>query len=64
MAAQTTDRTLQSHFTTLARALSDNEGKIMDELNKVQGRPVDIGGYYSPTPALRKKSQLGEVPSS
>jgi len=28
--------------------LSDNEQKIVDELNGAQGKPVDIGGYYHP----------------
>ena len=30
------------------RQLTDNEKKIVDELNAVQGKPVDIGGYYMP----------------
>ena len=30
----------------LAKALADNEQKIVSELAAVQGKPVDIGGYY------------------
>ena len=46
LAAQTDDLALQAHFASLAKALADNEQKIADELKAVQGKPVDIGGYY------------------
>ena len=46
LAAQTEDAELAAHFVPLAKALSENETKIVDELNAVQGKPVDIGGYY------------------
>ncbi len=46
LAAQTQDPALAAHFAPLARALTDNEQKIVDEFKAVQGRPVDIGGYY------------------
>jgi isocitrate dehydrogenase len=46
LAAQTTDKDLQAHFTPLAKALTENEQKITGELKAVQGKPVDIGGYY------------------
>jgi isocitrate dehydrogenase len=48
LAAQTDDTDLQAHFAPLAKALADNEEKIVEELNSVQGRSVDIGGYYMP----------------
>jgi len=48
LAAQTEDKDLATKFTPLAKALTDNEKKIVDELNSVQGKPVDIGGYYMP----------------
>ena len=32
-------------------ALADNEEKIVGELIAVQGKPVDIGGYYRPDAA-------------
>ena len=41
--AQTT--TVQS-VTDKAKALTDNEQTIVRELSAVQGKPVDIGGYY------------------
>jgi len=48
LAAQTEDKDLQSRFSTLAKALADNEAKITGELIGAQGKPVDIGGYYHP----------------
>ncbi len=46
LAAQSEDQELQTRFATLAKALGDNEQKIVDELKAVQGKPADIGGYY------------------
>jgi isocitrate dehydrogenase len=46
LAAQTEDGALAAHFAPLARALADNEQKIVAELLEVQGKAVDIGGYY------------------
>jgi isocitrate dehydrogenase len=48
LAAQTEDKDLAAKFAPLAKNLTDNEKKIVDELNAVQGKPVDIGGYYMP----------------
>ena len=48
LAAQTEDKDLAAKFAPLAKSLTDNEKKIVDELNAVQGKPVDIGGYYMP----------------
>jgi len=48
LAAQTEDKDLQAHFAPLAKKLAENEEKIVGELNSVQGKPVDIGGYYKP----------------
>jgi len=46
LAAQKDDAELAAHFAPLAKALADNEQKIIDELAAVQGKPADIGGYY------------------
>jgi len=51
LAAQTDDAELQAHFAPLAKALAENETKIVDELKDVQGKAMDIGGYYYPDPA-------------
>jgi isocitrate dehydrogenase len=46
LAAQTEDAELAAKFAPLAKQLAADEQKIVDELNAVQGKPVDIGGYY------------------
>ncbi len=51
LAEQTEDKDLAAQFAPLAKQLTDNEKKIVDELNAVQGKPVDIGGYYMPDQA-------------
>ncbi|WP_434577457.1 NADP-dependent isocitrate dehydrogenase [Pseudomonas sp. Z5-35] len=56
LAAQDDDAALKAQFTTLAKALTDNEEKIVAELNAVQGKPVDIGGYYFANPELTSKA--------
>jgi isocitrate dehydrogenase len=48
LAAQDADPALRATFAPLAQALAENEAKIVAELNAVQGRGVDIGGYYRP----------------
>jgi len=50
LAAQTDDKELQAHFAPLAKKLTENEAKIVAELNAVQGKPADIGGYYLADP--------------
>jgi isocitrate dehydrogenase len=52
IAAQTEDAEFAAKFATLAKTLSDNEQKIVNELNAVQGQSVDIGGYYMSDTAL------------
>ncbi|MBD0686061.1 isocitrate dehydrogenase (NADP(+)) [Pseudomonas sp. PSB18] len=56
LAAQDDDAALKAQFTTLAKTLTDNEEKIVAELNAVQGKPVDIGGYYFANPELTSKA--------
>ncbi|MES0488913.1 MAG: NADP-dependent isocitrate dehydrogenase [Leptospirales bacterium] len=46
LAAQSKDAQLQSHFEPIAKQLGEQEAKIVEELNSVQGKPVDLGGYY------------------
>ncbi len=48
LAAQDKDKELAQHFAQLAKDLADNEQKITQELIEVQGKPMDIGGYYMP----------------
>jgi len=51
LAKQTDDAELAKEFTQLAETLAANEQTIVDELNAVQGSPVELGGYYRPDPA-------------
>jgi isocitrate dehydrogenase len=48
LAAQSDDLELQAHFKPLAATLTSREKTIVGELSDVQGKPVDIGGYYMP----------------
>ena len=48
LAAQDDDAELKGRFEKLAKELAANESKVIDELNAVQGKPMDIGGYYYP----------------
>jgi isocitrate dehydrogenase len=48
LAQQDKNLVLQEKFAPLAQQLSHQEATILAELNSVQGRTVDIGGYYHP----------------
>ena len=52
LASQTQDGALAQEFAPIAKALADNEAQILSELMQVQGKPVDIQGYYHPNEAL------------
>jgi isocitrate dehydrogenase len=49
LADQDDDAGLAALFAPVAAALAENEDRIVDELNRVQGGAVDIGGYYHPS---------------
>ncbi len=51
LASQTKDPALAAKFTALAKALVDQEAKIVDEYNSSQGKAIDLGGYYRPDAA-------------
>ena len=53
LAAQTEDKELAAKFAPLAKTLAENEEKIVGEFKAVQGKPVDIGGYYLADAAKR-----------
>ncbi|MBI2212961.1 MAG: NADP-dependent isocitrate dehydrogenase [Acidobacteria bacterium] len=66
LAAQSKDAELKSKFTSVAKALADNETKINDELLGAQGKPVDMGGYYHPSfektsKAMRPSATLNAI---
>lgn len=66
MAKQTKDTALAAKFAPIAKAMADNEAKIVDEYNGSQGKPVDIGGYYRPdeaktSTAMRPSQTFNEI---
>jgi isocitrate dehydrogenase len=66
LAAQTSDAELAAEFQPIASALAAEEKKIVEELIAVQGKAVDIGGYYNPdnqlaTAALRPSATFTNI---
>jgi isocitrate dehydrogenase len=61
LANQTDIPALASKFAPIAKALKDNEAKILEELLAVEGKPADIGGYFHPDD---KKAQVAMRPST
>jgi len=48
LSEQNKDAELKKRFTKMCQELKSNEEKIVNELISVQGKPVDVGGYYLP----------------
>ena len=66
LAAQDQDLELKKIFQPIAGKLTANEKRISDELIAVQGKPVDIGGYYHPdeakaSAAMRSSATFNEI---
>jgi isocitrate dehydrogenase len=66
LANQNKNAELKAEFTIIADALSKNEAKIVSELNTIQGKSLDIGGYYLQnedlaTAAMRPNSTLNSI---
>jgi isocitrate dehydrogenase len=66
LAAQDRDPELKATFTPIAEKLTTSEQKIAEELIAVQGKPVDIGGYYFPddakaSAAMRPSATFNEI---
>src|SRR3954447_6498236 len=66
LADQSEDADLGTAFKPLADALAENEEKIVEELNAVQGEAADVGGYYRPdleraTAAMRPSKTFNEA---
>lgn len=55
LAGQSKDGELRTRFQQVAAELGTNEAEIIKELNAAQGKPVDMGGYYDPDPAILEK---------
>lgn len=52
LANQTKDTELAAQFSSVAKELAHNEKAIVDELNAVQGKAINVGGYYFPNEQL------------
>ena len=66
LAAQKSDPDLARIFQPIATALTAHEPQIVAELLAVQGKPVDVGGYYQPNQAqaaaaLRPSGTLNRI---
>ena len=66
LAEQNDDAELKALFTPVAKALMENEAKIVAELNGAQGKAMDLGGYYHPdraktAQAMRPSATLNAV---
>ncbi|MDX2413521.1 MAG: NADP-dependent isocitrate dehydrogenase, partial [Woeseiaceae bacterium] len=62
----TVDPKLAARFAAAAKDLTDNESKIVTELEAVQGPAVDLGGYYNPndelaSAAMRPSATLNSI---
>ncbi len=56
LAAQTADAEIAAQFAPIAKALADNEEKIMSEIAAAEGTPMDVGGYFKPNADLAFKA--------
>lgn len=56
LGAQSKDAELAERFGKLAQFLNSHESKILEELISVQGKPVEIGGYFQPNVELVSKA--------
>src|SRR3954453_13477547 len=66
LAEQSEESELGRQFKPLADTLAQNEEKIVEELNAVQGASVDVGGYYRPdleraTAAMRPSKTFNDA---
>ncbi len=66
LAGQTADAELAAAFAPIAEKLASQEEQIVSELIAVQGKPVDIGGYYHPdvekvTAVMRPSATLNAI---
>jgi isocitrate dehydrogenase len=56
LVAQTNDTILSNRFKDFAKQLTENEEKIVTELNNAQGSAIDLEGYYYPNDSLSAKA--------
>lgn len=51
LAAQNDDQELKQLFAPIAQELESKLEVILQEMNSVKGKPIELGGYYHPDPA-------------
>ncbi len=56
LANQSDDKELADQFAPIAKALKENENKILEELLSIEGKPQDIGGYFHPDDTKAEKA--------
>ena len=66
LADQTSDTEISAKFAPIAKAMSENEAKINEELIAAQGKSQDVGGYYHPNSektyaAMRPSATLNAI---
>ncbi|MHB0755777.1 NADP-dependent isocitrate dehydrogenase [Polaribacter sp. M15] len=66
LAKQNKNAELKEEFTSIFETLTANEEKIVAELNEIQGKTVNIGGYYQPNEdltiaAMRPNTTLNSI---
>lgn len=66
LSRQTEDEELKKKFTPFAEKLIAHRAKIVEELNEIQGKPVDLKGYYNAPEAIvydvmRPSKTLNEI---
>ena len=61
LATQSKDLELKNQFSPISLALSNNEQKIINELNAIQGKTTNVGGYYLPNNEVAKKAMQPSI---
>lgn len=66
LSEQNEDEALREQFKPIARNMESQAATIIEELNQIQGKPVDIGGYYKPDAskveqAMRPNERLNQI---
>ena len=56
LAEQTKNAKLKAAFEPLAKAMTENEQKIVQEQIDAQGKPIDMGGYFHPDAVKTEKA--------
>ena len=61
LATQSKDLELKNQFSPISLALNNNEQKIINELNAIQGKTTNVGGYYLPNNEVAKKAMQPSI---